>query len=103
MWFAFYFTGMLASLAASVYYSMTARQRGIHPLASRMMLGKMNMALGVLVLLFGINQFTYDDLSTVRIVVGVVLLFVGAVNLIFGARNFFRFKREWQMVEKQNG
>ncbi|GAA4711991.1 YtpI family protein [Brevibacillus fulvus] len=100
MWFAVYMTGMIASLIASVYYSTTARQRGLHPLQSRMILGKMNVSLGVLVLLFGINQFTFADLSSLRIAVGIVLLFVGAVNLIFGLRNFFRYRQQWQNAAK---
>jgi hypothetical protein len=101
MWFAFYFTGILASLVASVYYSISARQRGIHPLASRMTLGKMNMSMGVLVTLFGVNQFTFDSLTGVRITVGAILLFVGVVNLVMGGRNFLRYRAEWQAAMKQ--
>jgi hypothetical protein len=101
MWFAIYFTGMLASLVASVYYSITARQRGIHPLASRMNLGKMNVSLGVLVSLFGINQFTFEPLTGVRIAIGLLLLFVGVVNLFYGTRNYFRYRAEWQAAGKQ--
>jgi hypothetical protein len=101
MWFAFYFTGVLASLVASVYYSVTARRRGMHPLESRMILGKMNMALGVLVLLFGANQFTFEPLTAVRVAVGAILLFVGAINLFFGTKNYSRYKREWQQAVKQ--
>jgi len=96
MWFAFYFTGVLASLVASVYYSIMARRRGIHPLEGRMTLGKMNMALGSLLLLFGANQFTFDDLTTVRIVIALILLAVGGVNLLYGARHFWRYRREWK-------
>jgi uncharacterized membrane protein YidH (DUF202 family) len=103
MWFAFYFTGVLASLVASVYYSVTARRRGLHPLESRMTLGKMNVSMGVLLLLFGINQFTFEPLTKVRIVVAAILVFVGAINLFFGARNYFRFKREWREAVKRDG
>ncbi len=102
MWFAFYFTGMLASIVASVYYSITARQRGMHPLASRMTLGKMNTAMGVLVTLFGLNQFTFEPLTSVRIVVGLILLLVGVVNLVLGVRNYLRYRAEWQAaLEKE--
>jgi len=101
MWFAFYMTGMTASLVASVYYSVTARQRGMHPLASRMTLGKMNIAMGVLVTLFGANQFTFVPLTGVRITVGSILLFVGIVNLVMGVRNFRRYRAEWQAAIKQ--
>lgn len=101
MWFAFYFTGMLASIVASVYYSITARQRGMHPLASRMTLGKMNTAMGVLVTLFGLNQFTFEPLTSVRTVVGLILLLVGVVNLVLGFRNYLRYRAEWQAALKK--
>jgi len=102
MWSAFYMTGVLASLVASVYFSIHARRLGIHPLASRMTLGKMNMALGILVTLFGINQFTFDDLDAIRIVVALAMLLVGAVNLFLGTRNYFRYKTEWLAEGKKD-
>lgn len=96
MWSAFYLTGVLASLVASVYFSIEARRRGIHPLLSRMTLGKMNMALGLLVTLFGINQFTFEELDPIRITIGLILLFVGVMNLFLGARNYSRYRHDWQ-------
>ncbi|WP_139491752.1 YtpI family protein [Brevibacillus dissolubilis] len=101
MWFAFYFTGIIAALAMSVYYSVTARRRGIHPLESRMTLGKMNVALGLLMLLFGANQYTFEDLTTVRIVIGALLMFVGAVNFYLGGKNYVNYRREWMMELKK--
>lgn len=101
MWSAFYLTGVLASLVASVYYSVHARKRGIHPLESRMLLGKMNVALGILVTLFGVNQFTYEDLDTIRIVVAIVMLIVGGLNLFLGTRNYFRYRSAWQAELKK--
>jgi uncharacterized membrane protein len=92
---------VLASLVASVYYSITARRRDMHPLAGRMTLGKMNVSLGILVLFFGVNQFTYEPLTTVRIVVGLLFLFVGGINLVLGIRNYIRHRREWQEVMKR--
>ncbi len=103
MWFAVYFTGLIGSLAAGVYFSVTARQRGIHPLESRMILGKMNVALGCLLLLLGINQFTFPSLTTVRVVVALVFLSLGGVNLTMGMRNYLRYRREWQQVVRQEG
>ncbi|MEJ8546987.1 YtpI family protein [Brevibacillus borstelensis] len=102
MWFATYMTGVIASLVASVYYSVTARQRGIHPLVSRMTLGKMNISLGILVSLFGLNQFSFAELDKIRIVVGLLLLFVGVVNLTLGTRNFLRYRAAWQAEVNKN-
>lgn len=101
MWSAFYMTGVLASLVAGVYFSMNARRQGIHPLASRMILGKMNIALGVLVSLFGLNQFTFDSLDTIRIVVALIMLLVGIINLYLGTRNYFRYRTAWQAELKK--
>ncbi|WJQ84496.1 YtpI family protein [Brevibacillus brevis] len=101
MWSAFYMTGVLASLVASVYYSIQARRRGIHPLESRMVLGKMNVSLGILVSLFGLNQFTFDSLDTIRIVVALIMLIVGVMNLFLGTRNYFRYRTAWQTELKK--
>ena len=101
MWSAIYMTGVLASLVASVYFSMHARRRGIHPLESRMTLGKMNVALGILVSLFGLNQFTFDTLDTIRIVVALIMLIVGVINLFLGTRNYFRYRTAWQAELKK--
>ncbi|WP_126425516.1 YtpI family protein [Brevibacillus marinus] len=96
MWAAIYVTGLLASLVGSVYYSVMARRSGIHPLQARMTLGKMNMSLGVLMLLLGCNQFTYQPLTTIRVIVALVFLFVGAVNLIAGTRRYLAYRKQWK-------
>lgn len=101
MWSAFYLTGVLASLVASVFFSIHARRQGIHPLASRMTLGKMNVALGVLVTLFGVNQFTFEQLDTIRLVVAFIMLLVGVMNLFLGTRNYFRYRTAWQAELKK--
>ncbi|MBO8163690.1 MAG: hypothetical protein H0Z34_08275 [Brevibacillus sp.] len=101
MWAAFYITGLIAALTGSVYYSVNARRSGIHPLQSRMLLGRMNMSLGLLLLLFGVNQFTYDPLTTIRVMVSIVFLFVGGVNLVFGTRRYLTYRRQWREAEKQ--
>ncbi|WP_289137455.1 YtpI family protein [uncultured Brevibacillus sp.] len=101
MWSAIYMTGVLATLVASVYFSMHARRRGIHPLESRMTLGKMNVALGILVSLFGLNQFTFETLDTIRIVVALIMLVVGVINLFLGTRNYFRYRTAWQAELKK--
>jgi len=101
MWSAFYLTGVLASLIGSVYYSVNGRRREMHPLEARMTLGKMNMSLGVLLLLFGINQYTYEPLTTVRVIVGLMFLLVGLFNFIKGTRNFLTNRREWMTYLKK--
>ncbi|WP_019121935.1 YtpI family protein [Brevibacillus massiliensis] len=102
MWLAIYYTGVLASLIASVYFSINARRSGIHPLESRFTLGKMNAAMGCLLLLLGINQFTFETITTVRAVVGIVFILVGGVNLVLGLRNYVSYRREWRNLAKKN-
>jgi peptidoglycan biosynthesis protein MviN/MurJ (putative lipid II flippase) len=101
MWFAIYLTGLTATLILGVYYSMAARRAGIHPLESRMTLGKMNISLGIMLLLLGVNQFTYEDLDAVRAGVAIVFLFVGGTNLVMGVRNYVRYRREWRETARQ--
>ncbi|WP_134686331.1 YtpI family protein [Brevibacillus migulae] len=101
MWSAFYMTGVLASLVGSVYFSISARRRELHPLAARMTLGKMNMSLGILLLLFGINQYTFEPLTTVRVIVGLLFLLVGLFNFIQGTRNFLTNRREWNAFQNK--
>lgn len=96
MWFATYVTGLAGSLIGWVYYSISARRRGIHPLESRMILGKMNVMLGLLLLFLGVHQFTFDNLDAPRIIVACVFIGVGIINFFLGFRNYFRFKREWK-------
>ncbi|TPG87843.1 hypothetical protein EEL32_10480 [Brevibacillus laterosporus] len=98
MWFAIYFTGMIASLIMGVYYSINARRRGLHPLQSRMTLGKMNISLGCLLILFGLNQFSFQDLDSIRIGVAFVMLLVGIINLVIGIKHYTRNKQEWLRV-----
>lgn len=100
MWAAIYVTGLVASLAGSVYYSVMARRSGIHPLQSRMTLGKMNMSLGVLMLLLGLNQFTFEPLTAIRVIVALVFLFVGVVNLFAGTRRYVTYRKQWQAEAK---
>ncbi len=66
-----------------------------------MTLGKMNIALGILVSLFGLNQLTFDTLDTIRIVVAIIMLIVGVLNLYLGTRNFLHYRSAWQAELKK--
>jgi YtpI-like protein len=66
-----------------------------------MTLGKMNMSLGVLVTLLGLNQLTFEPLDTIRVVIALLLLFVGGVNLFLGTRNFLHYRAAWQAELKK--
>jgi hypothetical protein len=103
MWFSFYMTGLLACLIGAVFFSVHGRRPGIHPLESRMIKGKLNMVLGTLMLLFGINQFTFDPISTVRLVVAFVFLAMGGINLIFGFRNYATNRKLWKAEQNKPG
>ncbi|MGC5324287.1 YtpI family protein [Brevibacillus sp. SYSU BS000544] len=103
MWFAFYLTGMIASLGGWVYYSVMARRTGIHPYESRMTLGKMNVMLGCLLLLLGSNQLANETLSTARLSVAILFILVGGINFFLGFRNYFRFRSEWRKAIDKKG
>ncbi|WP_232698863.1 YtpI family protein [Brevibacillus daliensis] len=101
MWNAIYVTGIVAACIMGVFYSISARRRGLHPAESRMILGKMNISLGLLLLLLGTNQFTFEDVTTIRVVVAIIMLIVGTTNLVLGFRNYLYYKKDWRQIAAQ--
>ncbi len=52
--------------------------------------GKSSIALGVFVALFGVNQF-FLEISTARIIVGVLFVIVGGASIYNGIRQYKYF------------
>ncbi|WP_129727821.1 MULTISPECIES: YtpI family protein [Bacillaceae] len=60
------------------------------PMEKRWLSGKSSMALGLFVLLFGLNQF-FVHLSTVSIIVGVLFILIGGASAYNGFRQYKHF------------
>ncbi|MFF2340182.1 YtpI family protein [Bacillus mycoides] len=60
------------------------------PMEKGWLSGKSAMALGLFVLFFGINQF-FLELSTARIIVGVLFMLLGSASTFNGFRQYKHF------------
>ncbi|MDZ5605800.1 YtpI family protein [Bacillus pseudomycoides] len=60
------------------------------PMEKGWLAGKSGVALGAFVALFGANQF-FLDLSTARIVVGILFILFGSVSIFNGFRQYKHF------------
>lgn len=60
------------------------------PMEKRWLSGKSSMALGLFVMLFGLNQF-FVYLSTVSIIVGVLFILIGGASVYNGFRQYKHF------------
>ncbi|QYY43436.1 YtpI family protein [Aneurinibacillus thermoaerophilus] len=88
---------IILSATIAIYYAITWRsQPGV---IARIYQARMNIGMGIFLLGVGTNQLMFDDVDTIRLVIGIIFLFIGAVNLIMGIRNltyFTKLKREQQ-------
>ncbi|ERI08596.1 YtpI family protein [Aneurinibacillus aneurinilyticus] len=86
---------IILSATFAIYYAITWRsQPGI---MARIYQARMNISMGIALLGIGFNQVTFEGMDTIRLIIGIVLLFVGGVNLILGIRNlnyFMKLKKE---------
>lgn len=81
------------SLLFSLFYSVRSRQAK-EPIRKGILGGKLNISMGVMLILISIIQLLYSNESTLRIVLGAVFLLLGLFNLFAGLRNlsFYRNK-----------
>lgn len=78
--------GVIASLAATVYYSLKHR-RSADPKTRGLLAARMNIVMGIMLILLALIQMLLFTGSTVRVIVGAVFLLLGLFNLFAGLRN----------------
>jgi len=78
--------GVFATLAATVYYSLRYR-RSEDRKTRGMLSARMNIAMGVMLILLALIQMLLFAGSTLRVIVGAVFLLLGLFNLFAGLRN----------------
>lgn len=61
---------------------------------------KTNIAMGILLIAMAVIQFTFPELSGVRIGVGLVFLALGLFNLIFGIKHYRQFFPNEQSIQQ---
>lgn len=78
--------GVIASLAATVYYSLRYR-RSADPKTRGLLSARMNIVMGIMLILLALIQMLLFTGSTIRVIVGAVFLLLGLFNLFAGLRN----------------
>ncbi|SHE14667.1 Uncharacterised protein [Chlamydia abortus] len=88
----FLFFLVLATLAASVLYSIRYRTRR-DPQTKRIEAAKMNISMGFMLIFVALTQFTLFDPSFLRGVIGAVFLLLGLFNAYAGFKNYSSYKK----------
>lgn len=83
----FTITTLFLTVIFGFQYRMTK-----NPLARKIGQAIMNMFMGTTLILFAINQFLFPDQTKIRVIIGVLLLFLGIINLFMGFKNYRYYK-----------
>ncbi|MDF2670503.1 MAG: hypothetical protein K0R67_2809 [Paenibacillus sp.] len=83
---------ILLTLFGSVYNSFKYRSQTDHKLRG-LHAAKMNMCMGIMMIAISFIQMLLFSGSTVRVVIGAIILLVGLFNLFAGIRNHGFFNR----------
>ncbi|GGG26497.1 YtpI family protein [Paenibacillus abyssi] len=78
--------GILASLLLTVFFSTKSRRSKDHR-ARGLYTARMNICMGIMLVLMSLIQMVMFSGSTVRVIVGSVFLVLGLFNLFAGLRN----------------
>ncbi|OUM96140.1 MAG: hypothetical protein A9Z00_07335 [Thermobacillus sp. ZCTH02-B1] len=92
--------GVLATLGATVYYSLRYR-RSADPKTRGILQARMNIVMGVMLILLALIQMLLFPGSTVRVIIGTVFLLLGLFNLFAGLRNHSVFRSMKQKDSEQ--
>lgn len=81
-----------AASLSSVFFSLRSR-RSMDAVLKGLYAARMNISMGFMLIFIAVIQMTMFTGSTVRVIVGSVLLCLGAFNLFAGLRNHASFQR----------
>jgi len=81
-----FIAGIIASLLSSVFFSLRAR-RSTEPVQRGLYTARMNISMGIMLLLMAGIQMVMFAGDTVRVIVGSIFLLLGLFNLFAGLRN----------------
>lgn len=83
----------LVALGSSVFYSFHYRRQR-DPAAKGLSAAKMNISMGLLLLLFAVMQVAFFEMSSLRMVIGTLFALVGLFNLFAGLKNRSYFQSQ---------
>ncbi|PZD94250.1 hypothetical protein DNH61_17695 [Paenibacillus sambharensis] len=84
--------GIILALILSVYNSWKARRSSEHKVRA-LYAAKMNIYMGIMLILMAVIQILMFTGDTVRVVIGSVFLLLGLFNLFAGIRNHSIFSK----------
>ncbi|RXZ84665.1 hypothetical protein EBB07_01200 [Paenibacillaceae bacterium] len=84
-------TCTIASLALSVVFSLRSRRSKI-PRTRGLNTARMNICMGIMLVLMALIQMVSFSGSTIRVIVGSLFLVLGLFNLFAGLRNHSTFR-----------
>lgn len=91
-WFQTLLTALiLLALGASVFYSFSYRRKR-DPALRGLSAAKMNISMGLLLLLLAVMQVSQFEMSSLRLVLGTVFALIGLFNLFAGLKNRTYFR-----------
>jgi hypothetical protein len=85
---------VVVSAAFSIYYSYRSR-KAHSPLHAHYYRAKMNICLGIVLPLLGLNQYIAYDFSAVRAIIGAIFIALGLLNFFFGVKNYRAIKQQF--------
>ncbi|WP_127585245.1 YtpI family protein [Paenibacillus koleovorans] len=83
---------ILVTLGGSVYFSFKHRQQTNAKLRG-LQAAKMNICMGIMLIAIALVQMLMFSGSTVRVIIGAVMMLIGLFNLFAGIRNHGYFDR----------
>lgn len=85
-------TLIIIALGFSIFYSFRFR-RETDPKLRGLFSSKMNMAMGLMLIIIAITQLFFFEDSVIRRIFGTVCLLLGLFNFYVGLRNYGHFSR----------
>jgi Zn-dependent protease len=87
------FVLIIITLAMSVYYSFRSRKQ-TDPKLRGLYTSRMNIAMGVMLVIIAVTQLFFFTDSNIRRVFGTVCFLLGLFNLFAGLRNLSHYSRK---------
>ncbi|WP_068619920.1 MULTISPECIES: YtpI family protein [Paenibacillus] len=83
---------LIIACVGSVYFSLRSR-RSTDPAARGLYAAKMNVSMGVMLIVLAIIQMFMFSGSTIRVIIGALFMVLGAFNIFAGLRNIGFYSR----------
>jgi len=83
---------IIITLGLSVFYALRYRRQS-DPIKRGLLAARMNICMGLMLILFSISQLFFFTDTAVRRIIGTIFMLVGLFNLYSGLRNHAAFSK----------